>query len=53
MNRHAKTLLWIVALALVAIGPAAIFDAGWTGVIALALKACAAEVSQRLGARAH
>ncbi len=42
-----------IVLALVAIGPAAIFDAGWNGEIASALKACAGEVSQRLGAPLH
>lgn len=39
-----------IVLALTAIGPAAIFDTNWDGEIALALKACADQVSQRLGA---
>jgi DNA-binding IclR family transcriptional regulator len=41
-----------IALAITAIGPAGVFDARWDGAIALALRACAAEVSQRLGAPA-
>ena len=39
-----------IALAITAIGPSAIFDTQWDGEIALALKACADQVSQRLGA---
>ncbi|SEB11274.1 IclR family transcriptional regulator [Variovorax sp. YR216] len=39
-----------IVLALTAIGPAAIFDTRWDGEIALALKACADQVSERLGA---
>ena len=39
-----------IVLAVTAIGPAAIFDTHWEGEIAAALKACAAQVSQRLGA---
>ncbi|MBT2324920.1 IclR family transcriptional regulator [Variovorax paradoxus] len=39
-----------IALAVTAIGPAAIFDTKWDGPIARALKQCAGEVSQRLGA---
>ena len=39
-----------IVLAVTAIGPAAIFDTHWDGEIALALKACADQVSQRLGA---
>jgi DNA-binding IclR family transcriptional regulator len=39
-----------IVLALTAIGPTAIFDTGWDGEIARALKACADQVSQRLGA---
>jgi len=39
-----------IQLALTAIGPAAIFDTAWDGDIALALKAAAGQVSQRLGA---
>jgi DNA-binding IclR family transcriptional regulator len=39
-----------IALAVTAIGPAAIFDTRWDGEIARALKACADQVSQRLGA---
>jgi DNA-binding IclR family transcriptional regulator len=39
-----------IVLALTAIGPAAIFDTRWDGEIAVALKACADQVSQRLGA---
>jgi DNA-binding IclR family transcriptional regulator len=38
-----------LVLAITAMGPAATFDAAWTGVVAKALKACAAEVSHRLG----
>ncbi|MDN8614873.1 IclR family transcriptional regulator [Variovorax ginsengisoli] len=39
-----------IVLAVTAIGPAAIFDTRWGGEIAVALKACADQVSQRLGA---
>jgi DNA-binding IclR family transcriptional regulator len=39
-----------IALAVTAIGPAAVFDTRWDGEIARALKACADQVSQRLGA---
>jgi len=39
-------------LAVTAIGPAGIFDSRWDGTTARALKACAGEISQRLGARA-
>lgn len=41
-----------IALALVAIGPAAVLDTKWNGEVARALKACADRVSQRLGATA-
>ena len=41
-----------ISLALTAIGPSAIFDTDWDGEIALALKACADQASQRLGASA-
>ena len=39
-----------ITLAITAIGPSAIFDTRWDGEIANALKACAGQVSQRLGA---
>jgi DNA-binding IclR family transcriptional regulator len=39
-----------IALALTAIGPAGILDSRWDGPLALALRRCADEVSQRLGA---
>ena len=39
-----------MALSITAIGPAAVFDTHWDGAIACALRACAVEVSQRLGA---
>lgn len=39
-----------MVLAVTAIGPAAIFDTQWDGEIAVALRACADQVSQRLGA---
>ena len=39
-----------IVLAITAIGPAAIFDTQWDGDIARALKACAVQVSERLGA---
>jgi DNA-binding IclR family transcriptional regulator len=39
-----------IVLAITAIGPAAIFDTHWDGDIARALKACAGQVSERLGA---
>jgi DNA-binding IclR family transcriptional regulator len=38
-----------VVLGITAIGPVGTFDAAWDGPIALALKACGAEISQRLG----
>lgn len=38
-----------IVLAVTAIGPAATFDTQWDGEVALALKACADQVSQRLG----
>jgi DNA-binding IclR family transcriptional regulator len=41
-----------IVLALTAIGPAAVFDTRWDGAIARALRACADQVSQRLGAPA-
>ena len=41
-----------IVLAIVAIGPAGIFDVRWDGPIARALRACADQVSQRLGAPA-
>ena len=41
-----------IVLALTAIGPAGVFDTRWDGAIARALKACADQVSQRLGAPA-
>ena len=41
-----------IVLALTAIGPAGVFDTRWDGVIARALKLCADQVSQRLGAPA-
>lgn len=41
-----------IVLALTAIGPSAIFDTRWDGEIAQALKGCAAQASQRLGAPA-
>lgn len=39
-----------MVLAMTAIGPAAVFDTRWDGAIARALRACAAQASQRLGA---
>jgi len=39
-----------IVLTLTAIGPASLFDTAWDGPIAQALRAAAAEVSQRLGA---
>ncbi|OUM03868.1 IclR family transcriptional regulator [Variovorax sp. JS1663] len=39
-----------IALAITAIGTTAVFDASWDGPVARALKRCASEVSQRLGA---
>jgi DNA-binding IclR family transcriptional regulator len=39
-----------IVLSVTAIGPAAIFDTGWDGEIARALKTCAGTVSERLGA---
>ncbi len=41
-----------IALAITAIGPAAVFDTRWDGALARALKACAGQASQRLGAPA-
>lgn len=38
-----------IVLGITAIGAASIFDSSWDGVLGQALKACAAEVSQRLG----
>ncbi|RZL93685.1 MAG: IclR family transcriptional regulator [Variovorax sp.] len=42
-----------IVLAVTAIGPAAIFDTSWQGEVAGALRACADQVSQRLGAPAR
>lgn len=39
-----------IALAITAIGPGAMFDIAWDGPIANALRACAEQISQRLGA---
>jgi len=39
-----------IVLALTGIGPAGIFDTAWNGPLAQALKRCAQQVSQRLGA---
>jgi DNA-binding IclR family transcriptional regulator len=39
-----------IALSITAIGPAAAFDTRWDGAIARALRACADQVSERLGA---
>ena len=39
-----------IVLAITAIGPAAVFDTRWDGAVARALRECAAQVSQRLGA---
>ena len=39
-----------IALAITAIGPAEVFDTQWGGALAHALRACAAQASQRLGA---
>ena len=39
-----------LALSVTAIGPAAVFDTRWDGALALELRACAAQASQRLGA---
>ncbi|WP_076998982.1 IclR family transcriptional regulator [Variovorax sp. KK3] len=39
-----------IALAITAIGTTAVFDASWDGPVAVALKRCAGEVSERLGA---
>jgi len=38
-----------IVLSLTTIGPAAVFDTRWDGVLARALRACAARASQRLG----
>jgi len=40
-----------IALSVTAIGPAAVFDTRWDGPLAGALRACAAQASQRLGWR--
>ena len=40
----------VIVLAITAIGPAAVFDTRWDGATAHALRDCAAQVSQRLGA---
>ena len=39
-----------IVLSVTAIGPAAVFDTLWDGVLARALRACAGQASQRLGA---
>lgn len=39
-----------IVVSITAIGPASVFDARWDGSIARELRACAAQVSQRLGA---
>lgn len=39
-----------IELAITALGPAGTFDPSWDGVIARSLRACAAEVSRRIGA---
>ncbi len=39
-----------VVVAIVAIGPAVVFDTGWDGVVGEALRRCARQVSERLGA---
>lgn len=41
-----------IELAITALGPAGTFDPAWDGTIALALRACAVDVSRRLGASA-
>jgi DNA-binding IclR family transcriptional regulator len=41
-----------IALAITAIGPAAVFDTRWDGALARSLRACAEQASQRLGAPA-
>lgn len=38
-----------IALAILAMGPTSTFDSNWDGVVAKALKRCAAEVSRRIG----
>ena len=38
-----------IVLSLTAIGPAAVFDTRWDGALARALRASAAQASQRLG----
>ena len=38
-----------IALSVTAIGPAAVFDTRWDGALARAIRACAAQASQRLG----
>lgn len=42
-----------IQLSVTAIGPAAVFDTRWDGPLARAMRACAAQVSQRLGWRAQ
>ena len=42
----------VIVLAITAIGPAAVFDTRWDGALARALRTCAGQVSQRLGAPA-
>jgi len=42
-----------VVLAITAIGPAAVFDTHWDGALATSLRACADQISERLGARAN
>lgn len=39
----------VIELAVVAIGPSAVFDTDWDGAVATALRACVRQVSQRLG----
>jgi DNA-binding IclR family transcriptional regulator len=41
-----------LVLSVTAIGPAAVFDTRWDGALAQALRACAGQASQRLGAPA-
>ena len=41
-----------IVLSITAIGPAAVFDTRWNGLIAVALRECAGQVSQQLGALA-
>jgi DNA-binding IclR family transcriptional regulator len=42
-----------IVLAITAVGPGGIFDIDWDGPIAQALRGCAAQISQRLGAPAN